>query len=492
MKRVSMCIAAAAMLTSASALAQTSPALERAGQPLRPLALQVEPQALTEIRTVEQAPPALRARLNELRGQPGAGLVHLARVSPQAIQAAGVGEELRLAVTPALTVSARGVAVETTDQGRLLWRGEVAGIDAAPPGLATLVVRGDNVTGSIRTADGRLFRLSPLGNGETAIVEMNYAAMPPDHPPAADPDNGGTPDLQRLRDIPGGGGGTLELQRLRATPTLRPEAIQAQRAEPDTGSMRLRQLSPQLRAQLIRPNQVSLLERHRIRLEILDLLRVPAIDVLVVYTNSARNASGDIESLIDLAVAETNDSFTNSNVRARLRLVGSEQITYNESSRSYPTMLGHLQGTSDGFLDTVHARRDALNADVVVLIVNQTDYCGYGYVNASATHGFVVVHWNCATGYYSFGHEIGHVLGAQHDPATSTNTTYTYGHGYRYTSASPSWRTVMSYNCSPSCPRLQYWSTPLTTHNGVAMGNATQSDNARVWNERVATVAAFR
>ncbi len=489
MKRVFLCIVVAGVLTTASAFAQTSPRIERAVQPISPLTQQIEPLALTEIRTVEQAPAALRSRLDALSGQRGSGMVHLARVSPQAIQAAGVGQELRFAVTPTLTVSARSVAVETTGQGRLLWRGEVDGIGATPPGLATLIVRGDNVTGSIRTADGRLFRLSPLGGGETAIVEMNYAAMPPDHPPAASPDDGGTPDLQRLRDIPGGGG-TPDLQRLRAIP----EAIQAQRAGPDTGTRQVNPqlFSPQLRAHLTRPNQVSLLERYRLRPEILDLLRIPAIDVLVVYTNSARNVFGDIDSLIELAVAETNDSFTNSNVRARVRLVGSEQITYNESGRAYPTMLGHLQGTSDGFMDTVHARRDALNADVVVLIVNQTDYCGYGYVNAAATHGFVVVHWNCATGYYSFGHEIGHVLGAQHDPATSTNTTYTYGHGYRYMSASPTWRTIMSYNCSPSCPRLQYWSTPLTTHNGAAMGNAAQSDNVRVWNERVATVSSFR
>lgn len=37
---------------------------------------------------------------------------------------------------------------------------------------------------------------------------------------------------------------------------------------------------------------------------------------------------------------------------------------------------------------------------------------------------------NYATGYFTFGHEIGHNFGCGHDPAAMTNTYYSYGHGH--------------------------------------------------------------
>ena len=101
------------------------------------------------------------------------------------------------------------------------------------------------------------------------------------------------------------------------------------------------------------------------------------------------------------------------------------------------------------------------------------------------------MHWSCATGYYSFGHEIGHLQSARHDIATDGSLTpYAYGHGYR--SPTNAWRTIMAYNCSSSCPRINYWSNPAKTYNGQAMGTAATSNNTRQLNERVATVAAFR
>ena len=53
-------------------------------------------------------------------------------------------------------------------------------------------------------------------------------------------------------------------------------------------------------------------------------------------------------------------------------------------------------------------------------------------------------------------------------------------------------RTIMAYNCSPSCPRINYWSSPLRTYGGQVMGTATRSDNARVLNNTRATISAFR
>jgi peptidyl-Asp metalloendopeptidase len=217
------------------------------------------------------------------------------------------------------------------------------------------------------------------------------------------------------------------------------------------------------------------------------------IQVLVNYTPSAAAASGDIAGLINLAVAESNQGYANSGVSIDLVLAAQGPTTYTESG-DFNTDLTRYRGTADGFMDEIHAARDASAADVAVLLINNTQYCGLASgIGSTAATAFVAVYWDCATGYYSFAHEIGHLQSARHDPRNdSTTTPYAWGHGFQYTK-SPSWRTVMAYNCTGlGCPRLNYWSNPNNLYNGVPMGTANKNDNHRVLNDTRATVAAFR
>jgi hypothetical protein len=143
-------------------------------------------------------------------------------------------------------------------------------------------------------------------------------------------------------------------------------------------------------------------------------------------------------------------------------------------------------------MDGIHSQRNSSAADVGVQLVTNTAYCGLASaIKATATTAFAEVYWDCATGYYSFAHEIGHLQAARHDPANDpTNSPYKYGHGYQY--ASGGWRTIMAYDCTSGCARLNYWSNPGKTYNGHAMGTTSRSDNHRVLNNTAATVAAFR
>ena len=216
------------------------------------------------------------------------------------------------------------------------------------------------------------------------------------------------------------------------------------------------------------------------------------IRVMVHWTSAAASASGNISALVDLAVAETNQGYTNSGVLIDLILAHKSQVSYTEST-NFTTNLTRYRSTSDGYMDSIHTTRNSVAADVGVLIVNASSYCGLASgIGSSSSTAFAAVYWGCATGYYSFGHEIGHLQSARHDPSTDPSTSpYSYGHGYRYT-GSPDWRTIMAYDCSGGCPRLNYWSSPLRTYNGVPMGTSSQSDNARVLNNTRNTIAAFR
>ncbi len=140
------------------------------------------------------------------------------------------------------------------------------------------------------------------------------------------------------------------------------------------------------------------------------------IDVLVVYTGAVAsyfsNNVANITANIQLGVDETNQSYANSGITQRVRLVHAAQVSYTETGNG-DTDLTRLKNPSDGYLDEVHTLRDTYGADLVSLWVESMDACGIGYLmttvsTAFASSGFSVVMRSCATGYYSFGHEMGH------------------------------------------------------------------------------------
>lgn len=220
------------------------------------------------------------------------------------------------------------------------------------------------------------------------------------------------------------------------------------------------------------------------------LATTPVIRVMVHYTPRAKGTTSDIAALIDLAIAETNQGYVNAGVNARVELAHSAPVNYSESG-SNSTDRSRYGDVDDRVMDEVHAQRNTYGADVGLLLTEGNDGCGNGTIHASATSAFVAVTADCATGNYSFGHELGHLFGARHNPEEDSSTTpYAYGHGYL--SPNRDWRTIMAYDCSNGCRRINWWSNPAVSRNGVAMGTTTRSNNARVLNERAAVLAGFR
>ncbi len=219
-------------------------------------------------------------------------------------------------------------------------------------------------------------------------------------------------------------------------------------------------------------------------------------NVLVAYTEEAAREAGDISSLIQLAIDQTNQSYRNSNVSLRLQLVHTYQTDYNEIGTT--TDLSRFTYSGDGYMDEVHALRDSFHADIAILFVNNGNgYAGVAWVNCNVNpkYGFGVVLHQYATGNYTFAHEVGHIQGARHNPEEDPETyPFPYGHGYLNTRHG--WRTIMSYNstdCSGSyCTRILYWSNPGITYEGAATGTASTHNNARVLNETANSVANFR
>lgn len=221
-----------------------------------------------------------------------------------------------------------------------------------------------------------------------------------------------------------------------------------------------------------------------------------AIDVLVVYTQSARNRWGGdagVRQVIALGESETNTSYANAGITQRIRVVHTEFVPYDDIS-DFSVMLPTLRSGGAEGLEGVAALRDQHKADLVMLVVQppSPNYCGIAYVmstvsTAFAPSGYSVVHSTCISPGLTFAHELGHNMGANHDWYVSASTRpFTYAHGYVNPSASQRWRTVMAYadRCTAlgvSCRRLVSWSNPDLTQTALCDTSAGFVCNPRLW-----------
>ncbi|MCG8352778.1 MAG: zinc-dependent metalloprotease [Chloroflexales bacterium] len=297
---------------------------------------------------------------------------------------------------------------------------------------AILVVDNDDIVGTIRSGE-HLFKIHPLGDGLHAIIRINEQAFPADHPAEYD-------ELEQAADA-------------------------AEAAHGDHEHAQEQDIGPTANE---------------------------TITVIVAYTPVAAREAGNINSLIRLAVDETNQSYANSGVSPRIRLVHSYQTNYTESG-SMRRDRDRFRIKNDGYMDEVHSLRNTHSADIAMLIVGRyTSSCGIAAaILATESTAFAVADESCATGYYTFGHEIGHLQGARHNPEADPSTSpFRYGHGYYYRPGR--WRTVMSYNCPGGCTRIPYWSNPNVRYGGQPMGTTSTHHNARVLNETAGTMAGFR
>jgi hypothetical protein len=342
---------------------------------------------------------------------------------------------------------------ETPRPGTLLWYGHV---DGEPGTMALLSSVGDAVAGDVTTRDHagrfRFYQLRFLGDGVHVLNEIDQSLLPPE-------------DDSIMRDTG-------------------PGQPVAQSCDPAS-----------------------------------------TIDVLVAYSGRARFAAGNtkpgsaangMEAEIEEAVGSTNTSYANSGITQRLRLVHMEEVVYDEVGKTPKQILEALTGGSDG-LDTVHQLRDQYGADVVAFIVASLSACGRSNVMFKKSAGFesqafAVVRRNCSVTSLSFGHELGHVMGARHEWGVDGPGNYPQdvpsNHGYVPSAPGGSgapWRTIMGVdeNCLKSPPvncsaRLPYWSNPLVKYpdpSGDAMGiegGPQPSDNHSRLQDTAAIVANFR
>jgi peptidyl-Asp metalloendopeptidase len=218
-------------------------------------------------------------------------------------------------------------------------------------------------------------------------------------------------------------------------------------------------------------------------------LPITYFTMIVAYTPAAAREVGNIGLYLQLAIDETNEGYRASNVALEVNATRIYQTDYTETN-SFSTDLSRFRTKNDGYMDEVHGYRSTDRANIAHLIVKSASSCGVAStIMATTSTAFCLTGQNCAVGYYTFGHEMGHLQGARHDPATDpSNSPFTYGHGYIIQNRV--YRTIMAYNQNGETRVLQ-WSNPDVSYDGYVTGEPVRSDNARVLDETASLVASW-
>ncbi len=374
--------------------------------------------------------------LDRIKALPTTKSVTLMLIDEKALQ----GKNTRMMLSSVKTVSVDKSNVETRSTADYTWSGSLSGV----PGNAILVVRNGNITGSFWDIDDH-YRIEPVGNGVHAVIKIDQSRFPPDH--SADDSN--MTNKLSIGQKSLGSLGTKKSNNVR-----------------------------------VGVNQTPV-----------------DIDVMVAYTPEALAAVSDMKAHILLAVAETNQSYKNSDVKINLRLVDSFPINYSYKPASPQSDQGLDIVTEFSDLKDVQRRRDSVGADLSILLTGLIqDLCGRAFdFFPPVSKAVAFVTFKCAIGNYSFGHEIGHLLGADHVYYPNGQAAKPYGYGFegnkyldeagRY--IDPKWwRTIMWP--SDGSKRLPYWSNPRIKWNGIPMGTVDKNDNARLLSESALIVSEYR
>ncbi len=336
------------------------------------------------------------------------------------------------------TVVAERSDLEMRGPGDFAWRGrignfDIAGIGGEAAGDVTLTVRDGRVLGRI-TVPGAVYRIVPAAEGGHR--------------------------MDRVEETPFEDFETFE------TFDLVPASALLEGQEEENGIPRL----------LTAPARKEAISR---------------LNFIGFYTPEARLKAGGeaaIRLLLQHEVDMANTAYINSKIQVRLEMPYTEEVNRPDKDhrnmywvRLDPRVIELQRQYGAAF--TALVVEDGFTGCAAATSIMRKDV----FQNRNVTvQGGAIINRSCLAigAWVLLGHELGHVMGCEHDPAYGSpkqSALFPYAYGYF---VDGSFRTVMSYanECKKSCPAAPYFSNPAVSFNGKKTGVPNKRDNHRVIN----------
>jgi len=222
---------------------------------------------------------------------------------------------------------------------------------------------------------------------------------------------------------------------------------------------------------------------------------VQELRVLVGFTTEADHEARldrfNIREQVELALFLIERALAEAGAPVAVRSADSiEEVAYaqpqfaEDGGYVLDTMVKALIEADDPALVAFRQKRDRLRAQVGVLIVHDDDpeMCGWAGDVSASPRAFVVVNWKCMTSKSSLMHEVGHLLGANHQNVNPPPEP-PYARAFVHDVLPEPFVDVMGYEreCAITqlCVREPFFSSPNKKVRGITIGTPESVDNAR-------------
>ncbi len=234
------------------------------------------------------------------------------------------------------------------------------------------------------------------------------------------------------------------------------------------------------------------------------------VTILVLYTPAADARNSNIENYGFTCVDVTNQALRNSDISSSdldFEIAATEMYNYDETNKTFEQVLYEFSSSS-----IVQSRRDFYQADIVILfaddfIMDNDGTAGIAYLGPNEYSPYGVVRAIGANNGYVFSHEVGHILGARHEPCNAEDAgshcddsgVFEHAHTWHWdeerfckSDITHKQRTIMYSVGGDNSDVIQHFSNPDVKVDGRSTGIENERDNALQLENNACTVANFR